>query len=90
MLTISMEGLTNIQKMFTFPTTPMPSSLCHLNGTICKTEKSDLMKIFLNDIILPTQSHVVIVDGFLLIHSMKNLPKLFGNILKKITNSYQF
>ena len=83
MLGISLEEATDIEKMFPFPMTPMPTSSCHLEGMISKTEKSGMMKILRNDSALPTHIDVVIVDGFYLIHSMKDVPQLFGNILKK-------
>ena len=60
MLGISLEEATDIEKMFAFPMTPMPTSLCHLDGTICKTEKSAIMKILRNDSALPTHINVVI------------------------------
>ena len=84
MLGISLEEATDIEKMFSFPMTPMPTSLFHLDGTICKTEKSARMKVLRNDSFLPTHIDVLIVDGFYLIHSMKDVPQLFGNISKKI------
>ena len=64
--------------------TPMPTSLCHLDGTICKTEKSAMMKILRNDSALPSHIDVVIGDGFYFIHSMKDVPQLLGNIWTKI------
>lgn len=64
LLGISMEGATDIEKMFSFPMTPIPTSLCHLDGVICKTEKSAMMKILRNDSALPNHIDVVIVDGF--------------------------
>lgn len=84
MLGISMEGATDIEKLFSFPMTPIPTSFCHLDGVICKTEKSAMMKILRNDSALPNHIDVVIVDGFYLIHSMKDVPQSFGNISKKI------
>jgi len=51
---------------------------------ICKTEKSAMIKILRNDSALPNHIDVVIVDGFFLIHSMKDVPQSFGNISKKI------
>ncbi|KAG5887983.1 hypothetical protein JTB14_033233 [Gonioctena quinquepunctata] len=50
----------------------MPTSLGHLDGTICETEKSAMMKILRNDCTLPTHTDVVIVDAFS-IHSLKDV-----------------
>ena len=43
-----------------------------------------MMKILRNDSALPNHIDVVIVDGFYLIHPMKDVPQLFGKISKKI------
>ena len=45
MLGISMsDNNVDIEKALTSPITPVPMSSCHLDGTICKTEKSALLK----------------------------------------------
>jgi len=84
MLGISIEETTDVEKMFSYPLTPTPTLLCHFDGTICKTEKSAMMKNLQNDSALPSHVDVVIVDGFFLIHCIKDVPHLFGNISKKI------
>lgn len=84
MLGISMENSTDLENIFTFPITPMPPSLCHSDGTICDTKKAVMMKILRCDSHLPAHIDVVIVDGFFLIHTMRDVPQLFGNISKKI------
>lgn len=44
MLAISMNENTNIEKILTYPLTPVPMSMCHLDGSIFKTVKSVLLK----------------------------------------------
>lgn len=53
MLEISKERATDIEKMFSFPMTLFPISLCHLYGTICKIQKSAMKKVLRNDWTLP-------------------------------------
>lgn len=44
MLGISMDHNVDVIKILSFPITPVPLSLCHLDGAICKTNKSVLTK----------------------------------------------
>ncbi|XP_076672225.1 uncharacterized protein LOC143371161 [Andrena cerasifolii] len=37
-------------KVLTYPLTPVPLSLCHIDGTMCKTDKSALLKLLQNNI----------------------------------------
>lgn len=61
-------------------------SLCHLNGTICKTDKSTLMKYL--EAKVESQAaiskNVVLLDGFFLLHLIKEVPQTFGKISTKI------
>lgn len=56
------------------------------DGAICKTQKSALMKSLEKNIEhhLPLYIDVLIIDGFFLLHTMKSVPKTFGNISKKM------
>lgn len=60
--------------------------MCHLDGTICKTDKSALMKRLEKEVQHDQPGHidVLIIDGFFLLYTMKNVPKNFGNISKKM------
>lgn len=60
--------------------------MCHLDGAICKTDKSALMKCLEKEVQHEQPHHidVAIIDGFFLLHTMKNVPKTFGNISKKL------
>ncbi|CAH0562924.1 unnamed protein product [Brassicogethes aeneus] len=85
LLGLSLEQKINIEKVLTYPLTPVPLSLCYINGNICKTDKSILMKCLEQKIQSekPDRVDVVIIDGFFLMHLMKELPLSFGNIGKK-------
>ncbi|XP_066595439.1 uncharacterized protein [Prorops nasuta] len=63
---------------------PVPMSLCNLDGSICKTNKSVLLKLFKTDSNTPNHTDIVIIDGFFLLHCIKDVPKTFGNLSKKI------
>lgn len=46
MLGISLSHKVNVEKVLTYPLTPVPTSMCHADGTMYKTDKSQLIKIF--------------------------------------------
>ena len=68
-----------------YPITPVPLALCHLNGSICKTVKSVLAKCLEPNIDQepPHNTDVFLIDGFFILHSMKEVPKTLENISKK-------
>lgn len=84
MLAISMNDATDIQKILTYPLTPVPMTLCHLDGSIFKTVKAALIKLLDKNIpsSAPAHTDVCLIDGFYLIYCMKDVPKTFGNISK--------
>lgn len=86
MLGISMDHKIDISKILSYPITPVPLSMCHFDGGICKTQKSALMKSLEKNIEHhpPVSIDVLIIDGFFLLHTMKSVPKTFGNISKKM------
>ncbi|CAG9773592.1 unnamed protein product [Ceutorhynchus assimilis] len=65
LLGLSFEQQINIEKVFTYPLTPVPLSLCHIDGNICKTNKSILMKCLEQKIESekPERIDAVIIDG---------------------------
>lgn len=89
LLGLSLEQQINIEKVLTYPLTPVPLSLCHINRNICKTDKSILMKSLEQKIHSdePDRVDIVIIDGFFLMHLMKELPVSIGNVAKKILQS---
>lgn len=67
--------------------TPVPLSLCHFDGTMNKTDKSVLAKILINrvhDHGTPHNTQTAIIDGFFLLHQLKQVPEKFGDISLKI------
>ncbi|GFX11449.1 hypothetical protein TNCV_2818831 [Trichonephila clavipes] len=45
LLGISMTNKVDIEKVLGFPLTPIPTSMCHADGSICKTDKAQLIKV---------------------------------------------
>lgn len=94
LLGISLECDLEIDKALEYPLTPVPLSLCHLDGSINKTEKSKLVPLLLDrdldDKSLPNELDAVIIDGFFFLYTILEFPETFGeishNILKKLTN----
>ncbi|CAH1111428.1 unnamed protein product [Psylliodes chrysocephalus] len=70
MLGISLGHKVDIEKVLAFPLTPLPTSMCHADGTICKTDKAQLVKIFEKTMEDNINEHplcfdITILDGFL-------------------------
>ncbi|XP_041981090.1 uncharacterized protein LOC121736526 [Aricia agestis] len=86
LLALSLEKKISIEKVLCYPITPMPLSLCHMDGTINKTDKSALMRDLEKKIesTEPESTDVLIIDGFFLLHTLKDIPRTFGDISKKI------
>lgn len=85
LLGISLKNSLNLDKVLTYPLTPVPLSLCHIDGTMCKTDKSALLKLLQNNIDKepPQRIDVIVFEGFFLLHVMKEMPLTFGKISKK-------
>lgn len=83
-LGISMDHKVDMAKILSYPITPVPLSMCHFDGAICKTQKSTLMKVLEKGVEHnpPPQTDILFVDGFYLLHTMKKVPKTFEGISK--------
>ncbi|GFS49542.1 hypothetical protein TNCV_2968361 [Trichonephila clavipes] len=46
LLGISMTNKVDMEKVLGFPLTSIPTSMCHADGSICKTDKAQLIKVF--------------------------------------------
>ncbi|KAK5641777.1 hypothetical protein RI129_010324 [Pyrocoelia pectoralis] len=75
----------DMEKVLTFPLFEVPLSLCHIDGTIHKTDKSVLTKqleLSLEEHLPPPTTDIKVFDGFAIFHSMTDVPKQFGDISK--------
>ncbi|XP_047992980.1 uncharacterized protein LOC125231567 [Leguminivora glycinivorella] len=87
MLGLSLDHKIDMEKMLCYPITPLPMSMCHLDGSVHKTDKSAIVKCLekLYDCTeTPKTLDVVIVDGFFLLHIIHDIPATFGGISQKI------
>lgn len=85
LLRISLEKKLDIDKILSHPLTPMSLCFSHVDGTLCKTDKSTLLKELEKQIQSdsPPYCDVMIFDGFFLLNAMKDVPRTFGNVSKK-------
>ncbi|XP_018358131.1 PREDICTED: uncharacterized protein LOC108757918 isoform X2 [Trachymyrmex cornetzi] len=88
LLALSLDTKVDVEKVLCFPITPVPLSLCHIDGSINKTVKSVLVQELekkLEEVEQPPhQLDFVIVDGFFFLHTFKQMPRSFGDLSKKI------
>lgn len=66
LLGIALENKIDLEKILSYPLTPIPFSLCHIDETICKTDKSALLKCLEKRIKSEksTYTDVAILDSF--------------------------
>ena len=79
LLYVSLEKKIDIEKALSYPLAPILFSFTHTNGTICKTPKSVIIsELFAHQVefVDPPEADIHLVDGFYLLHTLKNLPEL--------------
>ncbi|CAH1107995.1 unnamed protein product [Psylliodes chrysocephalus] len=89
MLGISLGHKVDIKKVLSFPLTPLPTYMCHADGTICKTDKAQLVKIIEKTMEDNINEHplcfvIAILDDFFMLHQMKEIPQTFNGLSKKV------
>lgn len=86
LLQISLKKELDLEKVLAYPLTPIPLSMFHLDGTMCKTQKSALMALLekYDHSEPPENTDVIVYDGYFMLHQMKDVPLSFGNISKKV------
>lgn len=89
-LCISLKKSLDIDKVLRYPLTPVPLSTCHIDGSICKTNKAALLKILEQQIEPHTPEHtnVKVFDEFFMLHLMREVPATYGNISKKMLSMF--
>lgn len=89
-LCISLKRSLDIDKVLKYPLTPVPLSMCHIDGSICKTNKAALLKVLEQQIEPHTPEHtnVKVFDGFFMLHLMREIPATYGNISKKMLSMF--
>lgn len=86
-LLLSLDNKIDLQLVLNYPLTPVPLSLCNLDGTIVKTNKAALLSIlqsFDTDPEDPPFIDAIIVDGFFFLHLIKDHPTTFEALARFI------
>ncbi|GFV00209.1 hypothetical protein TNCV_3322601 [Trichonephila clavipes] len=87
LLGISMTNKVEIEKVLEFPLTPISTSMCHADGSICKTDKAQFIKVFKKKVSKVNRQSlffdISILDGFFMLLLMKEVPQTFDGISKK-------
>ena len=75
-LLMSLQHQIDVGELFKFPLTPVPLSLCHVDGSMLKTQKSKLLRELEQRIVATDLGHVdvTIVDGMFFCTYLKILP----------------
>lgn len=73
LLGISIDYKVDMAKILSYPITPVPLSLRHFDGGICKTQKSTLMKSLENSVEHnpPSEIDILLIDVFFVTHDGK-------------------
>ena len=83
-----------MEEVVTYPLTPIPLSLCHIDGKMSKTTKNRLMKELEKSSVLNNTEmvQVVIIEGMFLLRLRSDLPETCGfvsrSILRKLCSSF--
>ena len=85
-LCYSLERKVDMALVLTYPLTPVPLSLCHVDGTMLSTQKSSLLKHLEEKVVTtpPVSVDVTIIDAMFFLHQHTNLPSNFGDIAQYI------
>ena len=83
-LNISLQRKIDMGEVLSYPLTPVPLSLCHVDGSIQKSQKSALLNYLESKTISipPTTVNVTIVDAMFFLHLHSNLPSTFGGVAR--------
>ena len=87
LLYLSSQNNIDLARVFTYPLTPVPLSLAHVDGSINKTDKAKLLHKLENTIRSTGPEDpvdVTLVDGMFLLHTLQNLPTTYGEVASVI------
>lgn len=85
-LALSLQNKIDLATILSFPLTPFPLSLCHIDGSINKTDKSSLFKALEKAVTSTLPSHIncTLIDGFYLLHLLGETPPTFGKLATQV------
>ena len=90
LLGVAVDQKLDMGEVFRFPLTPMLLSLYHVDGSIYKTDMSALLKSLESQIksCEPSNVSLIVIDGFFVIHTIKEIPVQYGKIASKCLNVF--
>ena len=85
-LFLALQQKIDMGEVLKYPLTPVPLSLCHVDGTMQKTQKSALMTEIEKRIVMtdPMGVDVTIIDGLFFLYLLQEPPSTFGLISRYI------
>ena len=84
LLYLSLQKKVDIGEVLKHPLTPVPLSLCHVDGSMQKSPKSALMKYLESKTMSqpPRSVNVKVIDAMFFLHLHSNLPTSFGGVAR--------
>jgi len=81
-LYLSLQRKIDMEEVLSYPLTPIPLSLCHVDGNKQTTPKSTLLSVLEKRICSQPPPHidVTIIDAMFFMHLQKDLPSSFGSV----------
>ena len=86
LLYISSQEKVNMAKVLSYPLLEFPLSLSHVDGSLMKTDKSQLMAKLesTSESTPPAAVDIIIVDAMFYLHILQEIPETYGEIATKI------
>ena len=86
LLYLSTQENIDLATVFQHPLTPVPLALAHLDGSLNKTDKAQLLRRLekMCESANPERTDVIIVDAAFFLHTMQSPPMSFGKIAEDI------
>lgn len=84
LLCYAVDNRIDISEVLKYPLSPVPLSICHVDGSMHKSQKSTLMKHLESKIKSdpPNTVDATIVDGVFFLHIHQNLPNTYGGVAR--------
>ena len=88
-LFLSLERKADMAEVLSYPLTPVPLSLSHVDGTVLKTKKSTLTSTLEIKVITrpPDIVYETVIDASFFLYLQYNLPSTFGQVAKVILSN---
>ena len=86
-LYLALEKKVDMEEVLKYPLTPVPLSLCHIDGSMLKSSKSKLMNRLEKQVDnnCPSCIDSTIIDDMFFLHLQKNMPEYLPHHLNTLT-----